>query len=430
MKNPDRKRSRSGARKPGATRKRTAVRPGTAVKKPAPSARWVGAPPPRAASLKSVTSPLAAVTKVLGDTKLTQLERAELAGTVLQQSAEADPEVLKKCFLALYAFQTTDEVQKKATFERNRQGFDSFDGARCSKLGDKLLANPYCELTASDDCLLSRTITKYRAQIVTKCSPKQLEDIFNMRLDLFCKQAGGAPCAQQDEEDASLGDGDYDAADDSDDSDDDAMAEEEDEAEEDEEGDEAEEEEDEARSGSAGCQTVGPRGVSLARVVPKHAKAAAAPAATDAGNKEAHRSAGAHARVGEAETAAPLAGEYSISAGVLTRAGEDIFQFARGCGADTAEDILVHFHGARGVTLHDIHTRIYSSRRYSTEAAQPGDTVVVFHDGRWARGKVVQGSDTTVFAALSGTDGVWVRRSTEFMYIEVKLAGATETPGC
>ncbi len=118
--------------------------------------------------------------------------------------------------------------------------------------------------------------------------------------------------------------------------------------------------------------------------------------------------------------AVALESQYTIRAGVLTRLGEDIYQFALTAGALTAEAVLAHFNGADGVTLHDIHTRFYTSRRFNSPTLDLGCTVVVFRDGQWTRGVVGKVTSSAVFitTAEPGMADFWLCRRYEFMYVE------------
>jgi hypothetical protein len=114
------------------------------------------------------------------------------------------------------------------------------------------------------------------------------------------------------------------------------------------------------------------------------------------------------------------ASQYAITAGILTRLGEDIYQFALTAGALTAEAVLAHFNGDEGVTLHDIHTRFYTSRRFSSTSLDLGCTVVVFRDGQWTRGVVGKSTSSAVFitAAEGLMPNFWLCRRYELMYVE------------
>jgi hypothetical protein len=390
----------------GATAARSAV-----AKPRARGARGNPKPPSRAAPRRAATqrtdvaSPLHVITRILRDTSHTPHSRAELAGSVLQQTADTDLSVQKKCFLTLYGFQTPEEVSRKTTLDRNSRGFDSFDGPRCSKLGERLKQNPFGSLSSAEAALLSRMVTKYRAQIVTKSSPAQLKDILLMPLSEFCDAEVPATAAddgldqkhdhdyvldeeeeEEEDDEESDGDGDDDAFDSEDDPED---AEDDPDAEDGSDGDDDEVED--ADAAIAG-------GVAA----PLH---------------QTHQTGGPAAGAGTASPPPQWGTLYSIPAAVLTRAGEDIYTSALAEGATTAEAIFEHFSGAPGVTLHDIHTRLYVFwSAHAQVDVDAGSTLVVYRDGTWTRGVVEKATVSSLFVKVSDTTRFWICRKPEMYY--------------
>jgi hypothetical protein len=405
----------------------------------APTARArAGAPPRRAAARRNQASPFASVTSILGDATLAPKQAEELAGTVLQQAAEGDLAIQKKCFLTLYSFQTAAEVAcGGVSLERNKRGFDSFDAARCSSLGAKLLADPFRALTASDVSLLSRTTAKHRAQIVSFSSRAQLKDIFTQPLAAFCKVAEGLPPP----EDAAH-DMDYVVGDDDEDDGEYSSSEGEEEEEASDVADAGDEELDDEEYDSDAPKAparVHTTHKQTASAAPRSASAPAAallervgggPASAGMDPPPAGGAAPAGAGgVGQAACKGSLASEYTITAGVFTRAAEDIWAHALASGAATAEDVFRHFAGAGGIALHDVHTRMYTSRRFNTAPYESGAVVVSFQNNTWTRCVVEKVTQFSIFVKVLGVNGAgsgsgsaptefWVSRATELLYIE------------
>jgi hypothetical protein len=342
------------------------------------------------------------VAQVLRSTDLSEFERNQLAGAVIQTACETDSNVARRALIALYDLQTPGERAVGVSSHHNGIGFDREYGRSASELAERILGGS--RLTGRELEKILTIIQRFRVQLIVHVSRESLRWVFEgdegddeEAYRLLADEVGPYEAfaaaeaddddyddddvaGAEDDEDFIVSEGDADEVDDADgDADDD---------------DELEE---------RGVATLG-----VALRTKKRARRFIADSDDD--DDDDAIPADAHADI--TVTAFGVRGALLFS-----EAAEALFQraLAPPIGAKTAEEVFDVMRGVAGLRVSDVHVRMWQLRMSAAAgpavaaAVQSGTAVVVFLDGAFRRARVIDvtGGMLRLKMAVSG-DLVWV----------------------
>jgi hypothetical protein len=344
-------------------------------------------PPKRAAAASSGrTMPTYENCVAILDGTGTVFEREQHAAALIQAAAEMDCGVAERALLALYSLQTGEEKAFGVSTAHNGKGFDREFGRDASIVAEKLIANR--PLTKKQIENMLDIIQRFRVQLITKIDRCELRTIFN----------GGAghqhtffPARK--------------AADEADDE----MYDDDDEAfiddEEEEEDEEDEEYEEEAEEEAMPVRVLTPTDVPappLPAVVapPKRVSKPVTPL-----NKPVHASL--------YSTSFGLRGALMFSANT-----EMLFQRAIRTHDTNAPRIFDFMAGVPGLSLSDVHVRVWQLRNGSEPSDPTGSHVVAFVDGAWRNARVEDTCCGSFKLAFAENEASWIDPSTVMLYFQ------------
>jgi len=415
------------------------------------------------------------VVLILNSTDLTQFERHELAGALIQHACEVNGGVARRALVALYNLQTPGERAEGVSSEHNGRGFDREYGRAASELAERILGGG--RLSGRDMDKTLNIVQRFRVQLVVHVDRETLRWVIEGEDGEDAHETGdaaGDAAATAGDAAAATAAGDatataatatpggesapslprgagmlaYDGGDDEDD-DEDAEFDAEDEEEDiddfvvysDEDADEdADADADDAIiSDSEDVPTKKRKRIRLASTSDDDeeddaAPVAAAPAPVHAATAAttvalaavapippAHR-----APTREAAHAELTITEFGIRGAMMFSADtEALFQSALVQGARSADQIYEFMRGVPGLRISDVHVRLWQLR--SSSAAGPstmkGAVVVVFLDGAFRHARVVEESGSMLrLQMMAPRQGelVWVqmRGGRTLLYME------------
>ena len=353
------------------------------------------------------------VVQVLNSTDLSQFERQQLAGALIQTACEVNGGVARRALVALYELQTPGERAEGVSSEHNGRGFDREYGRVASELAERILGGG--RLSGRDMEKTLNIVQRFRVQLVVHVDEETLRWVIEGEDDED-KHAGDAavPDGEHaphsprgagmladdggDEEDDDEDDAEFDAAGEEEDIDDFVVY--------------SDEDADEA-TGSESDDVPIPR-KRIRRVsslddddedaAPAVALAQVAPIAPA---RRVPTRATAHAEL--------TVTEFGIRGAMLfSDATEALFQRALVQGARSADQVYEFMRGVPGLRISDVHVRLWQLR--SSSAAGPssmkGAVVVVFLDGAFRHARVVEESGNMLrLHMLASPNGelVWVQ---------------------
>jgi hypothetical protein len=403
------------------------------------------------------------VVQILNSTDLSQFERHQLAGALIQHACEVNGGVARRALVALYNLQTPGERAEGVSSEHNGRGFDREYGRVASELAERILGGG--RLSGRDMEKTLNIVQRFRVQLVVHVDSETLRWVIegedgedahetgDAAGDATATAAGDAAATaatatpggesapslprgagmladdggddEDDDEDA-----EFDAADEEEDIDDFVVYSDED-ADED-----ADEDEDDAISSDS--DDVPTKRIRLALISDDEEDdddpVVAAPAPVHAATAATHGALAPFAPIPparraptrEAAHAELTITEFGIRGAMMFSADtEALFQSALVQGARSADQIYEFMRGVPGLRISDVHVRLWQLR--SSSAAGPstmkGAVVVVFLDGAFRHARVVEESGSMLrLQMLAPRQGelVWVqmRGGRTLLYME------------
>jgi hypothetical protein len=384
------------------------------------------------------------VKDILETDKLSQFEKNELAGALIQNAAEVNASVATRALIALYKLQTDEERAEGRSIHRNGQGFDREFSRIGSELAERAIGGARLSVRDIEKVLV--ILQRFRVQLVKYVD----EDTLRWVLDEDDDETSGrdapdkAPATGEDDEEDEDDEeyDDYGYEDDFVTSDDELSASSD---EEDEKCEDAPDKSDEKKDHKSKPLKKRPYVIASSseddddhdEKDAKQAKKSVTP-----------KPSAPRATVSPKKTIQPptrqaahgdlVVTEYGVRGAMMfTGTTETLFQHALSSGARSADQIYTFMRGVPGLRVADVHVRLWQQQFVHAQAGPSslkGSYVNIYLDGAFRYAQVVDevyGMLRLNLVASKGEDYVWVQAcgGSTLLYRDTVQDGAPGAPG-